>query len=170
MNKTLQIEIDPYLCADQRRVFSGKLMYQEMSRIHNDIDESTPDVQVDIEFAREGKFIVVTGRIQGYLVLQCAACLEALHFPIDIDVRLAVINDEALVTLIPKGFEPKIFDGEKLVLSELIEDELVLAMPDIARHDVCPVKLPNSSTSKDFVEELDVKENPFKALEGFKKN
>ncbi|PCI22724.1 MAG: nucleic acid-binding protein [Piscirickettsiaceae bacterium] len=170
MNKTLQIEIDPFLCASQGRMFDGQLGYQDMQRLQADVDPAMPDINIHMEFARKGKFIVLTGRIHGYLVLQCAACLGAIDFPIDIDLKLAVVNDEALLSLIPSGFEPHLFDGDKLLLSSIVEDELVLALPDIARHEVCSIELPRVSTSKDFVEEVDVKENPFKVLEGFKNN
>ncbi|PCH85897.1 MAG: nucleic acid-binding protein [Piscirickettsiaceae bacterium] len=168
MNKTLQIEIDPYTCADQRRIFEGFISAANITRLEADVDSSTPDIKATLEFAREGKFIVLMGRIDGHLVLQCAACLEAVNFPIDIDFKLAIINDDSLTSLLPTGCEPKVYDGEKLLLSDIVEDELLLALPDIIRHEICPVELPHSSTSKDFVQEVDVKVNPFKVLEGFK--
>lgn len=168
MSKTLQIEIDPYTCADQRRIFEGVVSVDNITRLEADIDSSTPDIKAVLEFAREGKFIVVMGRIRGYLVLQCAACLEAVDFSVDIDFKLAIINDDALIPLLPTDCEPKVYEGEKILLSDIVEDELVLAVPDIVRHEVCPIELPHSSTSKDFFEEVEVKVNPFKVLEGFK--
>ena len=120
-------------------------------------------------FSKVGKFVVLTGRIYSDLVLQCAACLEPTVFPVDIDVKLAITNNEDRLSLVPEGYEPYLFEGDRLLMSEVIESEVVLVLPSIARHDVCPIELPKSSTSKDFKLEAAVKTNPFEALEKLKK-
>ncbi|PHS69870.1 MAG: nucleic acid-binding protein [Cycloclasticus sp.] len=168
MSKTLQIEVDPKLCAGQERVILGELPYAELKQIQQDIDPSSSPIKVDLMFSRVGKFVVLTGRISSNLVLQCAACLELTDFAVDIDVNLAVINNEELVSLLPDGYEPYLFEGDRLIMSELVESEVVLVLPSIARHDVCPTQLPKSSTSKDFMLEPEVKKNPFEALESLK--
>jgi len=170
MNNTLQIEIDPLLCAEQGRIFEGQINTKDMPRIVGEVGESATNIQVILEFSRRNKIIVVTGRISGNLMLQCAACLEAIDFPIDINLNLAIVNDDSLIGVLPEGLDPKVVEDGKLMLSDVVEDELVLALPDIARHDECPIELPTVSASADFVEEVNVKVNPFKVLEGFKKD
>lgn len=170
MSKTLQIEVDPLLCASQERVISGDLPYAELKHMQKDVDSSSSPIVVELMFSKVRKYIVLTGRISADLVVQCAACLELTDIKIDIDVKLALINREGLMDSVPDGYEPYLFEGEKLLMSELIEGEVVLMLPSIARHDVCPIELPNSSTSKDFMPETEVKKNPFEALAGFKKH
>lgn len=171
MNKTLQIAIDPYLCADQRREYSGQLSYEEMERVHDSVLSSSQPIKVELRFAKERKFIVVTGRIYGDLMLECAACLGDMVFPISIDVRLAIINDDALVDSVPESYDPWLMETDKLMLSTLVEDELLLELPVIARHTRCSVDLPSTSTSKTYTEDdADIKENPFKALEALKRH
>ena len=103
-------------------------------------------------------------------MLQCAACLEAIDFPVDINLNLAIVKDDSLTAILPEGLDPKVVEDGRLMLSDVVEDELVLALPDIARHDKCPIELRKVSASTDFVEEVNVKVNPFKVLEGFKKD
>jgi len=91
MSKTLQIEVNPSLCASQERSVSGELPYAEMTRLQADIDPTSGPIKANVMFSRAGKFVVLTGRISGNLVLQCAACLELTNFPVDIDVNLAII-------------------------------------------------------------------------------
>lgn len=173
MNKTLQIAIDPYLCADQRREYSGQLSYSEMTRVHDNVLSSSQPIIVELQFAKERKFIVVTGRIYGDLMLECAACLGDMVFPVNIDVRLAIISDETLVDLVPESYDPWLMETDKLMLSTLVEDELLLELPVIARHTRCSVDLPSTSTSKGYEEaedDADIKENPFKALEALKRH
>jgi len=168
MSKTLQIDVNPSLCASQERSVSGELPYAEMTRLQQDIDPTSGPIEADVMFSRVGKFVVLTGRISGNLVLQCAACLELTNFPVDIDVNLAIIKDDSLVGLLPEGVEPYLLEDEHLLMSEIVESEVVLVLPSIARHDVCPIELPTSSTSKDFMPETEEKKNPFEALESLK--
>lgn len=170
MSKSLQIEVDPLLCASQERVITGGLPYEELKQIQGDIESSSLPIKVDLMFSRAGKFVVLTGRISANLVLQCAACLESMDFSVEIDVKLAIINDEALMTLVPDGYEPYLYEGDRLLMSDVVEAEVVLILPSIGRHEVCPVELPKSSASKDFVHETEKKKNPFEALEKLKLN
>jgi len=170
MSKTLQIEVDPIACGNQERNIVGELEYSQLTRIQDDIEASSAPIKVDLTFSRIRKFVVLTGRISSDLVLQCAACLESIDFPIDIDVKLAVINNENLLSLIPDGYEPYLIGGDHLMISNMVEDELFLVLPSIARHANCPVDLPRSSTSKDFVLEAEERENPFEALKNLKKH
>lgn len=170
MSKTLQIDVDPILCASQERTVSGELPYDRLQQIQTDIEASSSPISAELMFSRVGKFVVLTGRISANLVLQCAACLEPADFSVDIEVKLAIINDEARLSSLPDGYEPYMFEGDRLLISELVESEVVLVLPSIARHDVCPIELPKSSTSKDFKLETEVKNNPFEALETLKKH
>ncbi|MEY8194450.1 MAG: YceD family protein [Cycloclasticus sp.] len=170
MSKTLQIEVDPLLCANQERRIVGELEYGQLTRIQDDVEPSSGSIKADLTFSRIRKFVVLTGRISSNLVLQCAACLESMDFPVDIEIKLAVINNESFLSLIPDGYEPCLIEGDRLTISSVVEDELVLVLPDIARHAVCPVELPSSSASKDFVLETEEKKNPFEALKSLKKH
>ncbi len=54
-----------------------------------------------------------------------------------------------------------------LDLRELIEDELLLALPIVPRHEVCPVPLVAPADAAELVEE---KPNPFAALAALKRS
>jgi uncharacterized protein len=55
-----------------------------------------------------------------------------------------------------------------LDLMTLIEDEMLMSMPLIPMHEVCPVTLPTEASDANF-EEGDGRRNPFGALAGLKK-
>lgn len=170
MSQTLQTEVDPLLCASQERVVKGYLPYSELQVLQADIEPASEPIEANLMFSKVGKFVVLTGRISARLVLQCAACLELTDFIVDIDVKLAIINKDALVSAVPADYEPFLYEGERLLMSNVVESEVVLMLPDIVKHDICPVELPKSSTSKGFVLEVDVKTNPFEVLESLKKD
>ena len=53
-------------------------------------------------------------------------------------------------------------------LRELIEDELLMALPLVPRHDTCPNPVALASSDEDFEAASAEKPNPFAALAGFK--
>jgi uncharacterized protein len=50
------------------------------------------------------------------------------------------------------------------ILRELIEDELLMALPVVPRHDECPTSVPLASSDDDFEVASAEKPNPFAAL------
>ena len=54
-------------------------------------------------------------------------------------------------------------------LRELLEDELLLELPLVPKHDVCPGKVKLASTDEDFKAALTQKPNAFAALGSLKK-
>ena len=53
-------------------------------------------------------------------------------------------------------------------LHELIEDELLMALPVVPRHEVCPSEVPMSSSDEDFEAANAERPNPFAALAGIR--
>ncbi|ORU89774.1 MAG: hypothetical protein A6F71_02065 [Cycloclasticus sp. symbiont of Poecilosclerida sp. M] len=169
MSNSLLAEIDPFVCAEQKRYFSGQLSIKELPRLLEDVLASEALLDIEFQFFKEQKNIIITGRISGELMLQCAACLEPMSFPVDIQVGLAVIRDQSLMDYVPDSYEPCVVEDRCLQLSSIVEDEVLLTLPIIAKHDRCINDLPHTSASKDFVvEELEVKENPFEVLKNLK--
>ena len=50
-------------------------------------------------------------------------------------------------------------------LLELLEDELLMALPVVPKHDVCPQSVKLQAVDADFVEPEDRKPNPFAVLQ-----
>ena len=55
-------------------------------------------------------------------------------------------------------------------LRELIEDELLMALPVVPRHDECPTAVHLASSDDDFEEASAEKPNPFAALAALRKD
>ena len=49
-----------------------------------------------------------------------------------------------------------------------MEDELLMALPVVPKHDVCPGPVKLQAADADFVEEEDKKPNPFAVLQQLK--
>jgi uncharacterized protein len=74
------------------------------------------------------------------LRLQCQRCLLPLETPLELDVDYRFVADEATALAEdPESDEDLLVLSNTFNLRELVEEELLLAMPLVPRHDVCPV-------------------------------
>ncbi|CAD5370677.1 conserved hypothetical protein [Rubrivivax sp. A210] len=76
--------------------------------------------------------------------LQCQRCLEALQQPLEVDRRYRFVRDDKLAEQLDEEIEDDVLAlPPRLDLLELIEDELILALPIVPRHEgECPRPLP----------------------------
>jgi len=124
----------------------------------------------------EGSFVLEFGRdalqvpyveltIEAGLPLVCQRSLERFVLPVNAVQRLGLIRDEAEEAALPPGYEPLLVpeDGQ-LRPADLVEDELVLAVPVIP---VAPGTEPVERTWPADGEELR-EASPFAALAALK--
>ena len=78
-------------------------------------------------------------RVDATLPMLCQRCLEQVEVPLSVDRSFRFVADEAAAAAQDDDVEEDllVLAGE-FDLQQLIEDELLLALPLIARHDVCP--------------------------------
>jgi uncharacterized protein len=140
--------IDPYEFAEKRRRIKGALPLSGMDRLSNAILNPGDTVTIDLEFKMEGRFAAVVGKVESALALRCQCCLEALDWQVRSEVRLGVVRSIDEADILPAGFEPLLMESEAaLAVRNLVEDELLLAIPVVPQHPDCrlphqPAKIP----------------------------
>ncbi len=77
--------------------------------------------------------------LDGALQLVCQRCLGALEFPLHIEVSLRLAATQAEVDAQPleSGGRESIVAGRKMQVHALVEDEMLLAIPMVPRHQDC---------------------------------
>ena len=161
MSDRLPILIDlEYLIAKQSEL-GGRLSLSEFSRLSEFLTADQGDVDITISFYKEGDIKTVLGKVCAQLFLQCQRCLKPVSLTVDRQFRLGLVKSDEQARRLPKLYEPFLIDGEPVVLSELIEDELILAIPDIPKHNEC--QLEQMTFGKIDIEEQ-AEPNPFAIL------
>ena len=93
--------------------------------------------------------------------LECQRCLQPMAVVLEIDRSfLFVHGEDAAAQLDADGEDDVLALTRSLDLRELVEDEMLLSLPIVPRHDVCPQPLPVRPNDP-LAEE---KPNPFAAL------
>ena len=97
--------------------------------------------------------------------LACQRCLQRMVVPLSVDRRVFfVAGEDAAASLDAESEEDVLTLGPVLDLRSLVEDELLLALPLVPRHEVCPEPLPFEPES-----DMPASEHPFAALAALKR-
>jgi uncharacterized protein len=91
----------------------------------------------------------VLGHVNAKLAVLCQRCLEPINIQVERGVRLAVVRDEAEAESLEAAYEVLLVGDEPVSLAGLVEDELILAMPDFPRHSGGECRMPMGADALD---------------------
>ena len=105
---------------------------------------------------------------QTSMALVCQRCLGPVATELDVDRWFRFVHDEDEAAALDAQTEDDVLAVRgPLDLLGLIEDELLLALPLVPRHEHCPVPLPMAASVE--LEQEAEPANPFAALEALKR-
>lgn len=113
---------------------AGNLSLSRMPRLCAALADTGGQVRVDLQIFKEGALAVVSGRVQASVGLTCQRCFGPIRYPVDANVRLAWTADSQVTEHLPSSYEQLDSDSGRVKLAELVEDELLLALPLAPRH------------------------------------
>lgn len=142
MSKSWPELIDPLRLADQGREIHGTYPLATLARLTPSLDSLEGEVVFVLHFMREaGGRPVVRGQITTKLSLTCQRCLTPMWFLVDRPISLGIVQSMSEADQLPEELEPLLITETLTSIQELIEDELILALPIVASHEMeeCPV-------------------------------
>ncbi len=161
----LPVLIDPVSFSERGKRLSGKIEINKLVRLSGLLLENAGVVDIDIAFEKEGRLSTIQGGLKANLKLECQSCLKEVTFSIDRDFKLGLVMSLEQADELASDCEPLILESEKISLNELIEDELLLALPDFPRHDYdCVDREEVLQTAEDDNNEQINPNNPFSVL------
>ena len=98
-------------------------------------------------------------KVRGTLRLRCQRCLEPMPFEVQTDETLVLAATLAEIHAEPADAHApdRVVAGKEMALRDLIEDELILAVPYAPRHESC-----SAASARDEAEKV----SPFAGLRG----
>lgn len=153
----------------QPRQMSGQ---RDLSRFLRLIEGLPPQADSQVTWSVQGEGTTAGKRFievhaQAEVTLECQRCLQPFALPLQVRNRLEVVrspseleNDDEI---------ERIVGSPKFDVLELIEDELILSLPSVPKHEVC-ISVPGGSDSTDQPDTEEARPSPFAALEKLKKD
>lgn len=167
MSAALPDRVDVARQVQARRVFEGSLPLASMRRLRGSLANDEGEAHYSIEFGKDGLGVAYLAlRVEAGLPLVCQRTLEVYVQRVVLDQRLGLIAREDQEASLPEGYEPLLVPDGQLALAEVVEDELILALP------VVPLKPGAPLDWKDAAEDAVEEEapNPFAVLGALKKH
>jgi len=124
------------ILAARQSALTGEIQLRQMSRLKDLLESTAGSVKAVLRLLqrREG-YVTAELSYQVALELQCQRCLEPLKMALDERIRLAVALPGGAANL-PEDYEPFMLEGGRLRPADLIEDELIIALPLAPKHAV----------------------------------
>lgn len=169
MSATLPEVLDAWRMVAARRCFEGRLPLDSMQRLRGSLAAAGSDCRYELAFGTDafgGKGLDLV--IEADLPLICQRSLETFAFPVRIRQRVGLITEESQEAGLAPEVEAVLVDADgTLRPAELIEDELILAIP------VVPTKPGTDALEMAWEDPAAPAEepapNPFAALAALKK-
>jgi uncharacterized protein len=172
-NEIAPMRLDVKAFAEEGRTLAGQEGLQQYERLAQEVREGATDSTVS--WSAQGEARAQTGgepqiwlhlQAQVVLPLTCQRCMGPLEAPVTVDRAFHFVADEATAAALDDESEEDVLViSREFNLHELIEDELLMALPLVPRHETCPteVKMAVADTAFEDVEKDD-KPHPFAAL------
>lgn len=126
--------VNPWSAAEGRRVFQGTVPLARMLRLRGLLVSAEGEARFSAAFSLDSdKRPVIRLEVAADLTLLCQASLQEYQQPVRRNSELAVIENEAEQAVLPDHYEPVMATNGRLALLDLVEDELLLGMPQVPR-------------------------------------
>ncbi len=121
--------------ADQGAVIKGVWPLNRMHRFTAMLHTDEGVVEAVLQFGRHGKLRTLSGELSADLGVTCQRCLQPMQYSLQAQLSLALVKDDGQAESLPEMFEPLLLEAEEVNLAEVIEDELLLALPLVLVHE-----------------------------------
>ncbi len=168
----IPITIDPYRTAQKRSSFDGILQLQNLTRLSEQLSDTEGDVAVLIHCGNDEQGLVyIEGEAHCTVQLRCERCGDEMTLNINSSFAYTPVKgDDSAQEEIPQRYDVIETDEHGEVnLRQLVEDELILALPLFPMHDEGQCDPNKLQMSWGEIEPEPEKPNPFAILQELKK-
>ena len=163
--------IDPRKLALQGILLEGTVNVADLTRLDSSVSAIRGPLKASVQFELdESRAKVARGNVMVEVEVVCQRCLDPLVLDLQADFAAQVIWSEDHLNRVASNYEPWLVIDKMANLSELLEDEILLALPLVNYHNA------GECTGDSFVNEEEgaagdeiVSDNPFNVLLQLKK-
>jgi uncharacterized protein len=143
---------DPERLCGLGKVYEGCIALNDLPRLSALLADTAGEARFRLAFGvDEKKRGIAQVSVQSVLRVKCQRCLGPLDLPVDAQASLAVVRGPDEAARLPAEIDPLLVTGGPISLLSLVEDELMLAVPNAPMHSDadCPVDLQSVNTAAD---------------------
>lgn len=136
MQTDLPERIDPWKLAAAGGGLRGSIPLQRMPRLISLLSGSEGSVSLVLQTGVDEQNVhYFIGHLEGVVEMICQRCLNPFRFSLAVDYRLGLVQSETMAAELPDGYDTLLVPADGFVMSQWVEDELILALPLVAKHE-----------------------------------
>ena len=161
--------VDARKMANQGIELHGIVPASKLERLQQATTLADKGIDVNLSFhVDEERHLLVTGDIAAVVNLQCQRCLGDVEFSVVTDVTVAIVAGEEQAKALPGRLDPWLVTDASADLYNLIEEEILLALPMVAYHQNQCLDEDLYSAGEEESGQESKSDNPFSVLEQLK--
>lgn len=172
MSQLLPDKFDPWRFADLGKRVCGSYRLKDLPRLSECLVDTQGEVSFSLVFTRDPqRRACLRGTLEASLMLECQRCLEPMAWPVKSDVSLAFVEGFDEAERLPEDLDPQLVEESRVRFRDLIEDELLLALPQVAMHpaEICDAQVNPVIEDGSADTPCPERDNPFAALAELKR-
>lgn len=127
--------IDPLACLRQGKSLQGVISSEALPRLAELLSSPATEIGYNLQFTRDAnKRCIVHCHVTAQLPLLCQRCGQEMMYPIDVTTQLCAVVSDQMAKQLPSIYEPLMLTDGRVPLQDIVEEELLLAIPMIPRH------------------------------------
>ncbi|WP_028024182.1 23S rRNA accumulation protein YceD [Enterovibrio calviensis] len=168
----LPLTVDPFKSAQKRLDYDGIIAVKQLERISEATDGVIGDAHVKLSFDIDAQGLkIVSGHAKVDVNLECQRCWKSFPYHCDIEFIYSPVFNEDQVGNLPEAYEPALVDENgEINLLQIIEDELMVALPQVAMHDEVDCEVNADGMVFGEIPLADERPNPFAVLKNLKQS
>ncbi|EKE86945.1 hypothetical protein A10D4_01847 [Idiomarina xiamenensis 10-D-4] len=164
--------VDPVKSAGKQLTYDGLVPASALQRFQGMLVETCADPEVVLNFlVDEQGLYVMQGQASVTAKVSCERCGEPLTVDVAAQFAYAPVTRKQTADNMPDAYEP-IEPNEfgEINVHGVVEDELILAMPIVVKHDESDCKIDPNNMSWGEIDETPAEhDNPFAVLQDLKR-
>ncbi len=125
-------DVDPL--TDGRVRIDFALAIADLPRLRSQLASAEGQVTGRVRFGRDRGVAVADVEISARAELICQRCLAPFACPVECGGRVAMVADAEEADRVPEGLETILAPGHRISVRDLVEEELLLALPIVPLH------------------------------------
>jgi uncharacterized protein len=155
------------IALEREHRFTGALRLAQCSRLSAEVlDAGDAALQVDLQADRRSGWPRLHGSVDGVVRLECRRCGKAFAHAVHLAMDLRLVFSEAEERSALADAEPLLVEDDRLPLRQIVEEEVLLALPMLPRCESCENDVNQALASSQAPEQEAPapRDNPFAAL------
>ncbi|HTU68470.1 MAG TPA: YceD family protein [Steroidobacteraceae bacterium] len=107
----------------------------QLPRVAHELTSTDGEASGHVQFSRQSGQAVADLEVDAAPEVICQRCMQPMRWPVTVKSRIALVSDYDAADRVPEGMEVFLVEGDSISVRDLVDEEVMLALPHVARHD-----------------------------------